>query len=79
VENGKVIKMAIREEYACSSPSVDIEQTGTRILKVPNPEVKEATHKRRKLTAEYKLRILKETDLCKGDKEKNLPLLLKAI
>ena len=33
---------------------------------VPDPEVSEQA-KRRRFTAEYKLRILREADACKGD------------
>jgi transposase len=37
------------------------------IQTVPSPEVKEpGIRRRRRLTAEYKLRILREADLCRG-------------
>jgi transposase-like protein len=42
-------------------------ETGARIPAVPlDPEVTEQA-KRRRFTAEYKLRILREADACKGD------------
>lgn len=46
---------------------MEIQSVDMTAWKVPNPEVKEpGTEKRRYHTADYKLRILKEADLCRG-------------
>ena len=42
------------------------EPVGRAVPGVPDPEVSEQA-KRRRFTAEYKLRILREADACKGD------------
>lgn len=44
--------------------------SSTKFQEVPNPEVKDpgSKRKRHRHTAEYKLRILKEADLCRGEK-----------
>ncbi len=42
------------------------DSAGRAAAGVPDPEVSEQA-KRRRFTAEYKLRILREADACKGD------------
>lgn len=59
------MSIKLKNDHTSSDSVVNIEGRAAP-RDIPNPEVREPG-KRRRITSEYKLRILKEVDLCKGD------------